>query len=58
MTADGAHVERLADVQDRPLVSVFSPDRLELLKGAPALRRAHLDRLVGALWPAECRYPP
>lgn len=51
MTADGAQVERLADVQDRPLVSVFSPDRLELLKGAPALRRAHLDRLVAALWP-------
>jgi DNA replication and repair protein RecF len=51
MTADGAPVERLADVEQRPLVSVFSPDRLELLKGAPALRRAHLDRLVAALWP-------
>ena len=35
MTADGAPVERLADVQERPLVSVFSPDRLELLKGTP-----------------------
>jgi DNA replication and repair protein RecF len=51
MTADGAPVERLADVEQRPLVSVFSPDRLELLKGAPTLRRAHLDRLVAALWP-------
>jgi DNA replication and repair protein RecF len=51
MTADGAPVERLADVEQRPLVSVFSPDRLELLKGAPALRRAHLDQLVAALWP-------
>lgn len=51
MTADGAPVERLADVVQRPLVSVFSPDRLELLKGAPALRRAHLDQLVAALWP-------
>jgi DNA replication and repair protein RecF len=49
MTADGAPVERLADVEQRPLVSVFSPDRLELVKGAPALRRAHLDRLVAAL---------
>ena len=29
----------------RPLVSVFMPERLELLKGAPALRRAHLDQL-------------
>jgi DNA replication and repair protein RecF len=51
MTADGAPVERLADVEQRPLVSVFSPDRLELLKGPPALRRAHLDQLVAALWP-------
>lgn len=53
MTADGAPVERLADVEHRPLVSVFSPDRLELVKGAPSLRRAHLDRVVGALWPAR-----
>jgi DNA replication and repair protein RecF len=51
MTVDGAPVERLADVEQRPLVSVFSPDRLELLKGAPTLRRAHLDQLVAALWP-------
>lgn len=53
MTADGASVERLADVEQRPLVSVFSPDRLELLKGTPTLRRAHLDQLVAALWPAR-----
>jgi DNA replication and repair protein RecF len=51
MTADGAPVERLADVEQRPLVSVFSPDRLELVKGAPALRRAHLDRLGGGCGP-------
>jgi DNA replication and repair protein RecF len=51
MTVDGAPVERLSDVEQRPLVSVFSPDRLELLKGAPTLRRAHLDQLVAALWP-------
>jgi DNA replication and repair protein RecF len=53
MTADGAPVERLADVEHRPLVSVFSPDRLDLLKGAPSLRRAHLDQLIAALWPAR-----
>ena len=57
MTADGAPVERLADVELRPLVSVFMPDRLELVKGPPAQRRAHLDQLVAALWPlrAETR---
>jgi DNA replication and repair protein RecF len=53
MKADGAPVERLLDVPDRPLVSVFLPDRLELIKGAPSLRRAHLDAFVAALWPAR-----
>lgn len=52
-TADGAPVERLVDVPFRPLVSVFLPDRLELVKGAPAGRRGHLDQLVAALWPAR-----
>ncbi len=32
---------------------VFIPDRLELVKGAPSLRRAHVDALVAALWPAR-----
>ncbi len=53
MTADGAPVERLLDAPHRPLVSVFLPDRLELVKGVPALRRAHLDQFVAALWPAR-----
>ena len=53
MRVDGALVERLLDVEVRPLVSVFLPDRLELVKGAPALRRAHLDQFVAALWPAR-----
>jgi DNA replication and repair protein RecF len=53
MTADGAPVERLLDVPQRPLVSVFLPDRLELIKGVPAGRRAHLDQFVAALWPAR-----
>lgn len=55
MTVDGVRVERLLDVPGRPLVSVFLPDRLELVKGAPSLRRAHLDQVVAALWPARAR---
>ena len=55
MKADGAAVERLVDVAERPLMSVFLPDRLELVKGAPSLRRAHLDQFLAALWPARER---
>jgi DNA replication and repair protein RecF len=50
---DGRAIESLAAEEERPLVSVFMPERLELVKGAPAARRAHLDRFVGALWPAR-----
>jgi DNA replication and repair protein RecF len=53
LRADGAPVERLLDVPFRPLLAVFLPDRLELLKGPPALRRAHLDQVVTGLWPAR-----
>jgi len=53
LSSDGAPVERLADAAHRPLASVFSPDRLELIKGQPGLRRAHLDQFVAALWPAR-----
>jgi DNA replication and repair protein RecF len=50
---DGRTVERLLDEPDRPLACVFHPDRLELIKGAPASRRAHLDQVVAALWPSR-----
>src|ERR687890_658455 len=50
---DGAAVTGPAGAEVRPLVSVFMPDRLDLVKGAPALRRAHLDQLIAALWPSR-----
>lgn len=53
MRADGVPVERLLDVETRPLLGVFLPDRLELVKGPPALRRAHVDQFVTALWPTR-----
>ncbi len=43
---DGHPVDRLLDQPDRPLVCVFLPDRLELVKGAPSVRRAHLDAVA------------
>ena len=53
LQSDGVLVERLVDVEMRPLVCVFMPDRLELVKGPPALRRSHIDQVVAASWPAR-----
>jgi DNA replication and repair protein RecF len=53
LQVDGATVDRLTDEAARPLVSVFLPDRLELVLGAPALRRAHVDQVIAALWPSR-----
>ena len=44
---------RPEDDRRRPALSVFMPDRLALVKGPPSPRRAHLDRLAAALWPAR-----
>ncbi|HEX3279282.1 MAG TPA: DNA replication and repair protein RecF [Thermoleophilaceae bacterium] len=53
LRVDGRVVNSLSTVDVRPLVSVFLPERLDLVKGAPAGRRAHLDQVVAALWPAR-----
>jgi DNA replication and repair protein RecF len=53
LRVDGAAVDNLSTVEVRPLVSVFMPERLELVKGPPSGRRAHLDQLVAATWPSR-----
>jgi len=53
LQVDGADVDSLISHDARPLASVFLPERLDLVKGPPAGRRAHLDRVVAALWPAR-----
>jgi DNA replication and repair protein RecF len=50
---DGVKSERPPVAGERPLVCVFMPDRLELVKGPAAGRRTHLDAYVAALWPAR-----
>jgi DNA replication and repair protein RecF len=50
---DGAAVTSLSSSSARPLVSVFMPERLELVKGAPSGRRAHVDQVVAGLWPSR-----
>ncbi len=50
---DGKPADIATMARHRPPVAVFSPDRLLLVKGPPAERRAHLDRYVAARWPAR-----
>lgn len=50
---DGSPGEPAELARHRPPVAVFSPDRLALVKGPPAERRAHLDRYLAARWPAR-----
>jgi DNA replication and repair protein RecF len=50
---DGNPVDAATAARHRPPVAVFSPDRLALVKGPPAERRAHVDRYVAARWPSR-----
>ncbi len=50
---DGSPADPATLARSRPPVAVFSPDRLALIKGPPAERRAHLDRFVAARWPSR-----
>jgi DNA replication and repair protein RecF len=50
---DGSAADPATLARHRPPVAVFSPDRLALVKGPPAERRAHLDQFVAARWPSR-----
>jgi DNA replication and repair protein RecF len=50
---DGNPADPATISRSRPPVAVFAPDRLTLVKGPPAERRAHLDGFLAARWPAR-----
>jgi len=50
---DGDPAAPATIARNRPPVAVFAPDRLTLVKGPPAERRAHLDGFITARWPAR-----
>jgi DNA replication and repair protein RecF len=52
VTVDGVAERSIERLLGRFPVLVFTPDRLRLVQGAPALRRAYLDRSLARLWPA------
>lgn len=49
---DGAPATREESSAFRPAITVFSPDRIEIVKGPPSVRRSHLDAFVAARWPS------
>jgi DNA replication and repair protein RecF len=50
---DGQAMDPATIARARPPVAVFAPDRLSLVKGPPAERRAHLDGFLAARWPSR-----
>ena len=50
---DGSPADPASIARARPPVAVFAPDRLSLIKGPPAERRAHLDGFATARWPSR-----
>ncbi len=50
---DGASLRSAEHLRDELTTLVFTPDRLVIVKGGPAARRAYLDRSLGRLYPAR-----
>jgi DNA replication and repair protein RecF len=50
---DGSPADPATIARQRPPVAVFAPDRLSLVKGPPAERRAHIDGFIAARWPSR-----
>ena len=54
---NGARVERVERLRSELATLVFTPDRLAVVKGGPAVRRAYVDRTLGRLLPAHADAP-
>ncbi len=54
---NGARVERAERLRSELATLVFTPDRLAVVKGGPAVRRAYVDRALGRLLPAQADAP-
>ena len=57
VTVDGVRERSIERLVSRFPVLVFTPDRLRLVQGAPALRRAYFDRVLSRMWPALAAAP-
>jgi len=52
-TLNGAPLRAAEQLRAETATLVFTPDRLGIVKGAPAARRAYFDRVLGRLLPAR-----
>jgi DNA replication and repair protein RecF len=54
---NGAPLRAAEQLRTTVSTLVFTPDRLGVVKGAPAARRAYFDRVLGRLFPARASLP-
>jgi DNA replication and repair protein RecF len=54
---NGALLSGADELRGRVSVLAFLPDRLAVVKGAPLVRRAYFDRMLGRLFPARASLP-
>jgi DNA replication and repair protein RecF len=54
---DGARLPSADGLRREFPTLVFTPDRLAVVKGGPAVRRAYLDRVLGRLFPSRAGVP-
>jgi DNA replication and repair protein RecF len=50
---NGARLQNAEQLRQELATLVFTPDRLAVVKGAPAVRRAYVDRSLGRLYPTR-----
>jgi DNA replication and repair protein RecF len=54
---NGARLPSAESLRRELSALVFTPDRLAVVKGGPAARRAYFDRVIGRLFPARAGLP-
>src|SRR5207237_4165282 len=54
---NGANLRSAEQLRTELATLVFTPDRLAVVKGGPAVRRAYFDRALGRLAPARAGLP-
>jgi DNA replication and repair protein RecF len=54
---NGSQLRTAEQLRSEVSTLVFTPDRLAVIKGGPAARRAYFDRVVGRLTPAQAPVP-